>query len=149
MKTSLDYIVEEKLRNALKDCDSDQNDQGCVLYFVGSDDKYIKIGITSCIEDRMNHYNTHNPTEISLIATINMPNKKSAYKLEQNLLATFQKYHVKGEWFSAEPIIYDYARAFQKVNVRKIAEKQERSRQKMEEWIKRICTTAIESGNLS
>ena len=86
------------------------------VYFVDNDDRYVKIGITNCVSNRLNHYNTSNPGTVTLMAELDMPNKHSAYLLEQSLIQRFDKYHVKGEWFKKNQSITNWAEAMNDLN---------------------------------
>lgn len=103
------------------------------VYFMSSGDKYVKIGITQCVWDRIHHYHTHNPEEISLLASIPMPGKDASRILEQMLLTRFEKTHVRGEWFKKEERIMKYAEAAKKIG------------EEREALIGRINVEAIES----
>lgn len=103
------------------------------VYFMSSGDKYVKIGITQCVWDRIHHYHTHNPEEITLLASVPMPGKDAARILEQMLHTKFNKTRVRGEWFKKDERIIKYADAAKKIG------------QEREDLIGRITVEAIES----
>lgn len=109
-------LIKEIERSLHFPCSSEKLISPYYLYFVDSDNKYIKIGITKNVKDRMYHYGTMNPTPITLLAELEMPNQPSAKSLEGRLLSKFKKHHVKGEWFERCEEIVQYASEAKRIN---------------------------------
>ena len=81
------------------------------LYFVYvENNEAVKIGITNCIYNRMQHYKTSNPCDVILIADLTLPNKEVAERLEEKIHCLFKKYRLHGEWFLANNEVLSFAK---------------------------------------
>lgn len=75
-----------------------------VVYFIKQSD-YIKIGVSSNIRNRMNHYKTHSPYGFEEIAHFAYSSKSEMQNAEKWFHSLFWHYHHRGEWFWYKPII--------------------------------------------
>lgn len=109
--------IEGKLRaDVLTACERGKpSDRGCSLYFVDSDKKFIKIGITENVRTRMHQFKTCSPDPLTLLAEIPMPSRDAALILENMLHGKFYKTRVRGEWFKRDARILRYAEAAHRI----------------------------------
>ena len=71
-----------------------------MLYLIKSS-KYLKIGFTNNLEDRLKQYDTHNP-DYELISTLNI-----AKRHEKRIQDLCMPYHYKLEWFYDVPEVIE------------------------------------------
>lgn len=110
------------------------------LYFVFAND-CIKIGITNCIYNRMQHYKTSNPCDVILIADLTLPNKEVAEILEDKIHSHFEKYRIKGEWFTASDEILKFAKDMREFEKRLYEKAAKKSSNRWEHRFKGIIVT--------
>ena len=84
-------IMEERRRNSAK--------PGTV-YFIGSSDGFIKIGITSDIVERLRNFQVCTPHELTVLASFD----GDSYQ-EWEYHQRFADHRVRGEWFRSHPDI--------------------------------------------
>lgn len=63
----------------------------------------IKIGISWDIFRRLTHIQSASYEELHLIGDIHCRDRKAALALESELHQQFKDFHIRGEWFRAEP----------------------------------------------
>ena len=73
------------------------------IYFVQSEDGYIKIGCTQRLKLRIKAIQACNPLKIKLVGKM-----KGGYDLEAELHKRFKKYRKRGEWFHPAPELIEY-----------------------------------------
>lgn len=73
------------------------------IYFVRSENRKIKIGITSNLEQRLKTLSSMSPVKLELLAHC----KGSTYT-EQDIHRQFKQYHSHGEWFDEVPEIIEF-----------------------------------------
>ena len=73
------------------------------IYFMQSEDFYIKIGCTRNIKSRIKAVQAHNPMKIKLIGKM-----KGGYDLEVKIHRRFKKHRTRGEWFEGSPELLEY-----------------------------------------
>lgn len=74
-----------------------------VYFIVTEDEKFVKIGYTNNLKNRMLSIQNGNPLEIILIRTI-----KGGMKKEQQIHKYLNKYHYKREWFIYNQEVKNY-----------------------------------------
>ena len=79
-----------------------------VIYFL-FDGQYVKIGKADNLTERLIALTTNNPRDIKILATITV-GKNNIFKEERLAHEFFEKYKIKGEWFSEDilPLLPDY-----------------------------------------
>ncbi len=71
-----------------------------VIYFL-FDGQYVKIGKADNLTERLISLTTNNPRDIKILATITV-GKNNIFKEERLAHEFFEKYKIKGEWFSED-----------------------------------------------
>lgn len=77
------------------------------VYFL-SCGRYIKIGVTWNLEQRLEQFQLHNPLPVSVLLYIKTATEPAAYALETKLHNRFGSHWHRGEWFHACPEIHGY-----------------------------------------
>ena len=67
--------------------------------------KHVKIGYTRNLDDRIANIQTGNPYELILICKFVFATEEAAREYELSLQHRLRKYHVRGEWFEAGPVV--------------------------------------------
>lgn len=81
----------------------------CYVYFVlNCDSEAIKIGIAKNVVRRIASLQTSSPSELKLLGILKAKSVGQARELERSLHQTFDKYHIRGEWFKAEVELLNY-----------------------------------------
>ena len=69
------------------------------VYFITSNDAYVKIGYSNYPYRRMKDLQTGNPMELSMDDCIWMPNRSVAGKIEKRVHKEYETMRTLGEWF--------------------------------------------------
>ena len=81
----------------------------CYVYFIlNYDSKAVKIGIAKNVQRRIDSIQTSSPSELELLGKIKAKSDSKARELEKSLHKTFDKYHIRGEWFKANVELLNY-----------------------------------------
>lgn len=81
-------------------------DEGKQIYFI-TDGKFVKIGISNDVNQRLKALQTANPRQLELLYSI-----KGDSLLEESLHGIFTNSRVKGEWFELDESIYSFINLF-------------------------------------
>ena len=73
------------------------------IYFIQSEDGFIKIGCTQTLKKRIKAIQACNALKIKLIGKM-----KGGYDLESELHLKFKRYRKRGEWFHPVPELLEY-----------------------------------------
>ena len=65
-----------------------------MIYFIGCNDQYVKIGVAKDPQDRLDRLETGNPYNLRILKTVDVSNKAEAY-----LHNKFSHLHHRGEWY--------------------------------------------------
>lgn len=84
----LDRIAELERRTARK------------VYFIGTPDTAIKIGVTCSVSDRFRTIQAHSPVKLEILAT-----RRGGEMLESAYHYQFAEHRLHGEWFEPHPDI--------------------------------------------
>lgn len=88
--------------------------KGKLVYFIGADGDYVKIGVSNNPVRRLNSLQQGNPHEIWLMAIINSP---APYASEAALHEKFADKHIRGEWYLLDrPDDYEFIRRIADLN---------------------------------
>lgn len=74
-----------------------------IYFIVTEDNKFVKIGYTSNLKNRIVNIQNGNPYELTVIKTI-----KGGYTKEQLIHKQLHNYHRKGEWFYYNQYVKDF-----------------------------------------
>jgi hypothetical protein len=74
-----------------------------MIYLISHEDKFLKIGYTSDINNRLSQLQTSNPIRLKVINLI-----KGDVNLEKELHSRFKELRVNGEWFVYDAEILNY-----------------------------------------
>ena len=74
-----------------------------MIYFIGCNDQYVKIGVSNNPYHRMNDLQAGNPYDLSLLKIIDVSHKAEAYLHDK-----FSHLHHRGEWFSLNSELREY-----------------------------------------
>ena len=78
------------------------------VYFITDGVGCVKIGMTGCIQARINELQTSNPHKLSLVCYHEVYGNKEAHKLETDLHKQFEHDRLCGEWFKFSSSIFCY-----------------------------------------
>lgn len=67
--------------------------------------QHIKIGYSKDIDRRINHMQTGNAYKLEVIAKFVFETESVAREFEQNLHRRYKRFHFRGEWFFADPVL--------------------------------------------
>ena len=74
-----------------------------MIYFIGCNDRYVKIGVSYNPDSRRNDLQAGNPYELRMLKTIDVSHKAEAY-----LHNKFSHLHHRGEWFHLDSELREY-----------------------------------------
>jgi len=66
-----------------------------MIYFIGCNDRYVKIGVSHHPHSRLDDLQVGNPYDLTILKTVDVSNKAEAY-----LHNKFSHLHHRGEWFN-------------------------------------------------
>lgn len=74
-----------------------------MIYFMGCNDRYVKIGVSHHPHSRLDDFQVGNPYDLTILKTVDVSNKAEAY-----LHNKFSHLHHRGEWFNLTAELRDY-----------------------------------------
>ena len=74
-----------------------------MIYFIGCNDRYVKIGVSHSPGSRLNDFQVGNPYDLTILKTIDVSNKAEAYLHDK-----FSHLHHRGEWFNLNSELREY-----------------------------------------
>lgn len=74
-----------------------------MIYFIGCNDRYVKIGVSRNPESRLNDLQVGNPYDLTMLKTI-----EGSYKAEAYLHDKFSHLHHCREWFNLDDGLREY-----------------------------------------
>lgn len=77
--------------------------EGIYIYFIISEDGFVKIGTSTSPYNRLDSLQTANPHKLELKLTI-----KGNCKIEKLMHKLLRKYHHRGEWYKFEGILKQF-----------------------------------------
>jgi hypothetical protein len=90
----------------------------CSVYFIQAETtKFIKIGVATNPNHRLQELQVGNPDKLRTILTITLPDSAKARQTEQELHKHFEYCRARGEWFKADPVLVSYINTWDKSSV--------------------------------
>lgn len=86
------------------------------VYFITSEDKYVKIGMTYNVEKRLHSFNIGTPHKLSKHYKIKTESFNQAKKIEYYLHIKFKDFNIQGEWFEFNKEIKNFIEFFKNLN---------------------------------
>lgn len=81
----------------------------CYVYFIlNCDSEATKIGIAKNVNRRIASLQTSSLSKLKLLGVLKAKSVNHAREVEKSLHQTFDKYHIRGEWFKAEVELLNY-----------------------------------------
>lgn len=74
-----------------------------MIYFIGCNDRYVKIGVSHSPDSRLDGFQTGNPYDLTMLKTVDVSHKAEAYLHDK-----FSHLHHRGEWFNLTSELRDY-----------------------------------------
>ena len=74
-----------------------------MIYFIGCNDRYVKIGVSHSPGDRLNDLQVGNPYDLTMLKTIDVSHKAEAYLHDK-----FSHLHHRREWFNLTSELREY-----------------------------------------
>ena len=74
-----------------------------MIYFIGCNDRYVKIGVSHSPISRLNDLQVGNPYDLTVLKTIDVSHKAEAYLHDK-----FSHLHHRGEWFLLNSELREY-----------------------------------------
>ena len=91
-----------------------------MIYFIGCNDQYVKIGVSEYPPSRLDDFQTGNPYDLRILKTVDVSNKAEAY-----LHNKFSHLHHRGEWFCLNSELKDYIATEVETDLRPFQQKSE------------------------
>jgi len=79
-----------------------------MIYFIQSCNRYVKIGTSFSLEERVKGLQTASPKKLKVKAVLD-----GGFQTESELHKLFERAHVRGEWFKTTEEVKWYIRAIQ------------------------------------
>ena len=74
-----------------------------MIYFIGCNDRYVKIGVSHSPDSRLNDLQVGNPYDLTMLKTIDVSDKAEAYLHDK-----FSHLHHRREWFNLNSELREY-----------------------------------------
>ena len=94
-----------------------------MIYFIGCNDRYVKIGVSHSPDSRLNDLQVGNPYDLTMLKTIDVSDKAEAYLHDK-----FSHLHHRREWFNLNSELREYIVTEVETDLRQFQQKPEYSK---------------------
>ena len=91
-----------------------------MIYFIGCNDQYVKIGVSGSPYSRIDELQVGNPYDLTILKTVDVSNKAEAY-----LHNKFSHLHHRGEWFNLNSDLREYIATEAETDLRRFQQRQQ------------------------